>query len=509
MSDFTISPEFFLATAAQSRNIDANTISEFGIEGFILMEIAGYSTAMHLLKKYSAGDHGIFLCGKGNNAGDALVVARYLTQHGIKATLVFISGSNDLSDDTQKNLHLLESMAEKDTETAKLWDTTSWDDFDVHTKADFVIDGMLGTGLSSDLRGDFTKAVSWANESGLSIFAIDIPTGLHADSGHIMGDAIKADTTLTYGIQKQGFYLNKGYEHTGNIIFCELPFPNHLKNNCNTFLIHEEWASENKGDLPKHKYDGGVLYVIAGSKGLTGAAIMAAKSAWAEGLGAVILITPQGLLMPYEKNLPQIIKKTVGNDGDVYFKESHLDETLKITREKKGNVLIGPGLGREEGTLAFVQDFLSTFQGKVIIDADALYSLSKLDDIQKPDNSEWILTPHPGELKSLLNLNHTNDPDRLQAVRDYAHSKEVTLVSKGYPVIVGTKEGNDYLTSYDTRQFSRAGFGDVLAGKISAYWSLNNSALQSSVLGLLNGKLKIEQLKTQNSTKIPEPKELI
>ena len=509
MGDTSVPSKYILATAEQTRAIDAKTISEFGIEGFTLMEVAGYSTAMHLLGDLTEGDHGLFLCGKGNNAGDALVVARYLVQHGIKATIVFLSGTDDLSEDTQKNLKLLNTIKDKDPTIAGLSVLTSWNDFDVHTKKDFIIDGMLGTGLTSDLRGDYTKAVQWSNKSDAPTFAIDIPTGLHADTGKVMGSAVQATRTFTYGIQKQGLYLNDGYECSGEITFCDLPFPNFLKRDCNTFLINEEWIKPNQRELPKHKYDGGVLYVIAGSKGLTGAAIMAAQSAWSEGLGAVTLITPQDNLMPYEKNLPQIIKKTVGSNGDSHFKESHLEETLKITKEKKGTVLIGPGLGRDEETTSFVQGFLRKFNGKALIDADALFALSKMKDIQKPEESEWILTPHPGELSTLLSLGNIEDPERIEAVLKFTESKGVTMVSKGFPVVIGTKRGNAYLSSYNTRQFSRAGFGDVLAGKISAYWSLNNTPFKSAALGLLNGKKKIEQLKTERSTYIPEPADLI
>ncbi|MDZ7716000.1 MAG: NAD(P)H-hydrate dehydratase [Balneolaceae bacterium] len=509
MSDVTVPSEFILATAKQSQLVDAATIADFGIEGFTLMEIAGYSTAMHLLKDFTEDNHGIFLCGKGNNAGDALVVARYLIQHGIKATIVFLSGIDDLSDNTQKNLQLLKAIDEKDASAAELTIIPSWNNFDIHTKANFIIDGLLGTGLSSNLRGDYIKAVEWCNESELPVFAIDIPTGLHADSGEIMGSAIQTQKTFTYGIQKQGLYLNEGYACSGKIIFCELPFPNFLKQDCNTFLIDDKWIKPDARNLPKHKYEGGVLYVIAGSKGLTGAAIMAAKSAWNEGLGAVILITPQGNLMPYEENLPQIIKKTVGKDRDLHFKMDHLEETLNIVQEKNGAVLIGPGLGRDNDTVSFVQSFLKKFEGKVVLDADALFALSKMDEIQRPEKSDWILTPHPGELSTLLKLNETKDPGRIQAVQEFAQSKKITLVSKGFPVVVGTKDGNAYLTSYDTRQFSRAGFGDVLAGKISAYWALKNNALKSAALGLLNGKDKMETLGTENPTYTPEPADLI
>lgn len=509
MGSQNISPPYWIATAEQSQLIDADTIQNFGIDGFTLMEIAGAKTAQHLLEIGIEDQHGVFLCGKGNNAGDALVVARYLIQYNLKATIVFLSGIDDLSTDTHKNLTLLKKISENTPETDNLQIITSWQDFEPSVQADFIVDGMLGTGLSSDLRGDYRKAAVWANSSGYPIYAIDIPTGINADSGQVMGTAVKATVTYTYGIHKQGCFFDEGFDHSGTVIFCELPFPNYLKKNCSSYIIDRHWIKQNKKTQPRHKYEAGVLYIIAGSKGLTGAAVMAAQSAWAEGLGAVIIVCPDGNLMVYEKNLPQIIKKSVGSKNDAFFRDHHLDSVFRIVREKKGTVLIGPGLGREDGTITFTRQFLQQFHGKVIIDADALWALSQTDSWEKPTESEWILTPHPGELSTLAGSNLKKSIDRIDAVKKMASAQNITLVSKGLPVIIGTRNGDTYLTAYDTRQFSRAGFGDVLAGKIAAKWSLGYSALESSMLGLLNGKQKKDSILTNNPNHILEPKDLL
>jgi len=509
MSRPYIPPEFIIADSKQSRNIDSDTITKFGIDGFTLMEIAGSSTARHLLTKINRGGHGIFFCGKGNNAGDALVTARYLMHHQIKATLVFLSGTDDLSENALKNFLLVKKIVEKDPDNTQLNLIESWENFDLHAKADFLVDGMLGTGLNSELRNKYKNAVSWINENDIPTYSIDIPTGLNADTGQVMGKAVRATATFSYGVLKLGFYLNEGYRHTGEIYFCELPFPNYLKQNCSTFLIDNSWIKKQEQDLPKHKYDGGVLYILAGSKGLTGAAIMAAHSAWAEGLGAVILISPEGNLPIYEKNLPQIIKKEVGTAEDYHFKPDHLSKILNILREKKGTVLIGPGMGRAEETISFIQSFLEEFEGKTVIDADALFALAQMENWEKPSKSNWIITPHPGELSRLVNKKSITDPERIHLVKKMAQSKKINIVSKGFPVIVGTGNADTYLTSYDTRKFSRAGFGDILAGKISAYWSLGYSSFKSCALGLLNGKNKLDNLTEANKTHIPEPLDLI
>ncbi len=494
----------YLFNAAQSRDIDEQTINEIGIEGFTLMEIAGYSASQEILNTYPELSHGIYLCGKGNNAGDALVISRYLIQHDINASIVFLNGIDGLSPDTHKNFELLKKF---DPEN-KISIYDSWDDFSVQTSFDFIVDGMLGTGLDSNLRGDYQKAVQWANQQSRPVFSIDIPTGLHADTGEIMGKVIEADHTFTFGGRKQGFYLQDGPQHTGQVTYCELPFPNELKASCDTFLLDESWVPEHQSSLGVHKYDTGVLYIIAGSEGLTGAAVMAAKSAWAEGLGAVILVCPRGLLPVYEHNLPSIIKKPVGEQSDTYFSKEHLPDVSQIVGEKKGAVLIGPGLGRQDETVRFVIDYLSQNDRKTVIDADALWALAQSKEWKEFENKHWILTPHPGELVKLLEQDIKKDYKRLDLVRNFSAEHNVTTLSKGMPGMIATKNGDSYLTNYDTRYFARAGSGDVLAGKISAYLSLDYSPEYSCVQALLNGKKKLQTYLDSNRD-LPEPIDFI
>lgn len=503
-SPFSAPYDYYLLDAALSQKVDRQTIQEMGIDGFTLMEIAGSSAAKKLLLDEPTLSHGVYLCGKGNNGGDALVIARYLVQHNIEATVVFLSGTNDLSSDAEKNLQLLQNF---DSQNLVSY-ADSWKDFTPPKDYDFIIDGMLGTGLANEVRGTYAEAVEWANNQSVPVFSIDIPTGLHADSGNILGCSINADRTFAFGSRKVGFYLEAGPNKTGEIDYCELPFPNQYKDECSKYLLDEQWVSMNDPVPGKHKYDLGVLYIVAGSEGLTGAAIMAAQSAWAEGLGAVILICPRAILPIYEQNLPSIIKKPVGNRNDYFFKEKHTSDVLSIIKEKEGTVLLGPGLGREEKTLHFVAEFISQNKTDTVIDADGLWCLSQLKDWKKPKQSNWVLTPHPGELKKLTQKDIIDDAQRLDIVQKYAPEHDVTVLSKGMPGIVGTPTGKCYLTNYNTRYFARAGSGDVLAGKVSAYVTLGYSPDHSCAMGLLHGKQKLNNfLKHQQG--LPQPKDFI
>ncbi|WP_372636596.1 NAD(P)H-hydrate dehydratase [Fodinibius sp.] len=493
-----------LLTAQQSRDIDRKTIKEMGIDGFTLMEIAGSSAAKAILSGRAGLSHGLYLCGKGNNAGDALVVGRYLMQHNIAATLVFLSGTGDLSADAEKNLELLRRFDSRNQLTI----FESWEDFDQTGTWDFIIDGMLGTGLDSELRGDYLKGVHWANKQSAPVLSMDIPTGLHADTGEAMGACIRAEQTFAFGGRKQGHYLEEGPAKTGEITYCELPFPNHYKASCNTFLLDESWVERPPAQPGRHKYASGVLYIIAGSEGLTGAAILAAQSAWAEGLGAVIIVCPRGLLSVYEHNLPSIIKKPVGDATDDHFKPKHLSRTLEIIGEKEGAVLLGPGLGRHEETASFVSRFLSRNSRNTVIDADALWALARSRQWNKPDNTQWILTPHPGELSRFADHPITNDYQRLHFVQEVSSDHQITILSKGMPGIIGTSSGMCYVTNYNTQYFARAGNGDVLAGKVGAYLAFDRTPDASCAEGLLQGKEKLDRY-LETAQGLPEPGDFI
>lgn len=494
----------YLLTAPLSRQIDQRTIKETGIDSFTLMEIAGFSAARSIRSNNPELSHGLYFCGKGNNGGDALVVARYLLQHDITATVVFVSGTESLSPDAKQNFKLLQKFGSAQTLTIR----KGWDEVDLDFSYDFVVDGMLGTGLDSDVRGDYVDAVKWTNEQAAKTFAMDIPTGLHADTGRIMGTAVQADQTFAFGGQKQGFYLNDGPSSTGKITYCELPFPNRYKSECQTFLLDQSWVQAKPQQPGHHKYASGVLYIIAGSEGLTGAAVLAAKSAWAEGLGAVILITPRGLLSVYEHNLPSIIKKPVGESSDNHFTKDHLPEVLQIVQTKKGAVLLGPGLGRKEETTLFTNHFLAQNTKDIVIDADGLWSLAQSDQWNKPEQSQWVLTPHPGELNRLGDKVVEDSYERLNFARKLSSAHKITVLSKGEPGIIGTSSGKCYLTNYNTRYFARAGCGDVLAGKVGAHLALGNNPENSCAQALLNGKRKLDQY-LQDATDLPEPKNFI
>lgn len=485
-----------LTTRDQSRQLDEDSIQSFGIESSILMEIAGKKAA-HVIRTHTGDNsNGIYVCGKGNNAGDAFVAARYLSeQAGHSVTLWLVAGDN-LSPDAERNYRLLKKLSEHDAQISihDEAERISWQDFD------YAVDGMIGTGLTSELRQPMYEITEALNSSGLTTFSMDIPTGLNCDTGEILGTSVRADYTITFGTNKVGFYLQNGTSVTGSVILAELPFPNYLRRH-RAVLINEDLKEElqTPASNAAHKYAKGTVHIIAGSEGMTGAAIMAAKSAWNAGAGAVILYAPKGLLPVYEQTLPQIIKIPVGEEGDKMFTPNCVKPILEKIQDKEGVALIGPGVGLANETQDFVFKILQKTDQPAILDADGLSVWKKCRDI---DKSQWILTPHPGELNKYFGVDNTSQSNRFSKVEKLSIDHNCRILSKGYPTIFATPSGQLFVTGYDTRLFSRAGFGDVLAGTIAGKLAVSTVTDYAVTDALLSNFLSI-----QNNHE-PEPSDI-
>lgn len=461
------------------------------------MEIAGLKASEIIRHHVKEKSSGLYVCGKGNNAGDAFVIARYCSElSGHPITVLLAAGDEDLSPDAEKYLNLLKKLADQNESI----NIVKQNEQQLFESADYIVDGMIGTGLSSDIREPFLTCIKMANSSSTITFSLDIPTGLHCDSGLILGECIQADHTITFGTNKIGFYLNMGTSVTGEVHLADLPFPEHLRQNSAT-LINDELAAELSQSAQKaeHKYQKGIVHVVAGSAGMTGAAIMSAKSAWKAGAGAVILYTPGGLLSIYEQTLPEIIKVPVGTKNSLYYETDHAKQILNKIKEKPGTVLLGPGLGKTDETKALVRQLLDNLEQPVILDADGL---SDWRHLKKRDKSNWIITPHIGELKNSMGINFQNDAERLQEIRKIADKHNTTVVSKGYPTLVASASYGNFITGYDTRIFAKAGFGDVLAGTIAGKLAVNKNLIESVLAAMLHN------LKHALRSADPEPRDI-
>lgn len=505
--------------ASEIRKLDEATIRETGIPADVLMEVAGFQAARQIMGRQNGEKRGLIVCGKGNNAGDALVVARYLARNGYHLTLFFAGGKDGLSPDAAANYERLKKSVpdfgilngdSSNSDHGVIIETGSLSAVD-HRDLDFAVDGLFGTGLNKEIRGPYRDAIAFLNNLDRPVYAMDIPSGLDADTGEVYGVVVEAAVTCTFGGYKHGFYTPEGFRCCGEIILCELPFPVHRYPSEKTTLIHPGLTPVPKmgKNTGRHKYERGIVYIIGGSPGLTGAPVLSARSAWQSGPGAVVVITPEGLLPVFEKNLTEQVKKPVGTADDVTFGSSHTGPVLDIIHEKPGVVLLGPGIGRNNETVVFVNEIIRRAEVPLVIDADGLWCLSQTGALPV-FGQKTVLTPHPGELQQLCGKPSKTSMDRLEQAKGISADTGAIVAAKGCPVYLTGSASGTFMTGYDTTVFGRAGFGDVLAGKIAAAISLGHEPDAAVIYALLDGINKYQNTVTSDSSEtIPGPSDIL
>jgi len=496
---------FGLYGARGSRELDRATIEDFGIPGESLMEIAGTRAADWIQQYELPNAQGIILAGKGNNGGDAYVVARLLHEYGIQVQVFSLVQVSSLTADARLNAqrwlslggeitvivdadeeknkaHLekikVERVKKSLNKSAKTYFSKAL------ATADFIVDGLLGIGINGPVSTSLEQIVSLVNKAAnadmIHKYALDIPSGLHPDTGRCMGSAISADYTFCFGGIKPGYFLEDGPTFCGQIIRCELPIPSSYKV-AHQFIIDEDWVQRVQGldaltrEHRAHKYSQGVIYIISGASGMTGATIYAAKSAWAQGAGAVQIICPRGLMNLYDYHLPEMVKVGIGSETDTELGYNHTPEILSALSKKDGLCVVGPGLGRTEQAMKLTQCLLEEYRGPLLLDADAMYALSPSILEKRPREQKLVMSPHKGEFAHLFSVlfpDHeqelSSESVRIEWAEQIAKKYGIWIVSKGLPTAICTPEGFSYWTQYDTTLFNRTGFGDVLSGAMAA-----------------------------------------
>lgn len=487
-----------------ARALDHNTIHTFGMPARILMEVAGAAAAAEIGRRTSTDQPVIVLCGKGNNAGDGLVVARYLACDGYDVRVWLCAQPDSSADAMAINLALLEKLVRERPYNLQInpYDPAL---FQIPING-IIIDALLGTGLTSDIREPFASIIRRVNATDVPVYALDIPTGLDPDTGLILGQAIRAQVTLCMGTLKLGLYLQDGPNLRGEVVRIDLGFPPHLHEDVKTWLIDPSWVRQHAtpARLRSHKYDQDVVYILGGSSGLTGAVVLAARAAWATGVGAVIVIAPAATIPALEKHLIHEIKIGIGSAGTNFFTPEHAPTVLQRIAKRPGTMLMGPGMGSEPETAEFVKAILDGFTGQLVVDADALRMIPAGHIFSGPT----ILTPHPGELNAMVKSVSEQTEVRLQKAHQLAADTGSTVLSKGMPVVICDKNGHSLITGYETRYFTRAGFGDILAGKTAGFFAQSGEHNVSCIRALLDGKEKLEKTLLRGVTN-PEPLDLI
>jgi len=496
-----------VSTAREMIEIDRATIAA-GVPGLELMERAGEVMAemvMDFLHEHSDHDHGpgcshhshgeatapdsagvgvLVICGKGNNGGDGLVVARMLAEADCPASVLLLAQPSELSADSQTNFELLPAEV-----TVFMPEPEDWAEAftELAETADMVVDGILGTGTLLPLRGPYIDLIRNINDAGVPCLALDIPSGVAGDDGQVNPVAVAADMTVTVGLPKRGLLLAPGRDFAGDVEVVDIGFAEEV---CEAHTPDVHWLPRHEylGLLPSrtsvsHKYKYGSLLVVAGSRAYGGAAVLAGMGALRSGAGLVSLVVPGGLETATRVSLPEVLTNAVPETDNGTI--APLDEAVYEAFSRGVQALaVGPGLSDNPETDQWVCDLMASQDNPVVLDADGLNAFARLDRAPTFASPEVILTPHAGEFARLIGLTSAEvELRRFELVPEYATRWNVVLMLKGAPSIIGTPDGRVFINASGDDALARAGSGDVLTGLLGGLLAQGLSALDAALLG--------------------------
>lgn len=489
-----------IVTSEEMRKIDNETIKKFRISSTALMERAGRAVATKIREMFdqsigSCGQSVVVVSGTGNNGGDGIVAARNLHEWGWDVR-VFICGKQDgLSPECNKQYE----KAKKQGLKIEFLRRITGKDLD----GSVIVDAMLGTGLSRQVTGDHASVISSINASQATVVAVDIPSGISADTGQIMGEAVKADYTVTFGLPKRGHFLYPGAEYSGKLFIEDIGFPDELlrSEDISAGLLGKREMSLLLPERPRysHKGDYGHVLIVAGSREKTGAAFMCARSCLTTGAGLVTIGIPETLVSAFQSRVTEEMILALPDKGDGTLSSDASEQILDFMYEKADILAIGPGLTVTDDVIALMYKIAGTATAPMVIDADAINALSKRNDMINlllNAKAPVILTPHTGEMarllkksevgsqKSEVELRKQIETNRINTAVSFAKETGTCLVLKGVPTIIATPEGNIFINTTGNPGMAKAGSGDVLTGMISAFLGQNLNPEDASKLGV-------------------------
>lgn len=467
-------------TGAQMAEIDRQAIEGLGQPVLLLMENAGRSVVLTLQRHIARLSERkvVVVAGKGNNGGDGLVAARHLLNLGarVRCFIVGASKPEELTEATQAQVRfIVESglgvveFLPDEASLAALEEALAW--------GEVIIDALFGVGVRGPLREPYARAVELINnaraaDKAKKVVAVDLPSGLEADTGHVHGPCVRADITVTMALPKLGLLLYPGRDYVGELEVAEVGYPRSIiaRYDSKLELIDKAFVA---AKLPprraySHKGTYGKVLVVAGSRGYTGAATLTALAALRVGAGLVTLGIPESLNPILETKATEVITRPLAEvEGRGALAQAALDEILELLKDQ--DVLaLGPGLGRHPETAALVKALLRATERPTVLDADGINVLADEPEVLKEAKAPLILTPHPGELSRLIKREiKAIEADRVGTAREFAAEFQVVLVLKGVPTVIALPDGFIYLNSTGNSGLASGGSGDVLTGMIA------------------------------------------
>jgi hydroxyethylthiazole kinase-like uncharacterized protein yjeF len=476
-----------LVTAEMMREMDRIAIQERNIPSIELMENAALGVAEKVLREsvHHPLKRGLIVCGRGNNGGDGIAVARLLASEGLRLILVLLCKGAELKGDPAINFERLPpEVLLREVETPEDLDRA----FEALDEVDFIVDAILGTGMTGEITGLPRKAIELINAIDKPVFAVDIPTGVNADTGAILGDAVRADFTATFGMPKVGLYLYPGADCAGEITVIDIGIPDDVIDSFTYPIqtIEPSWASESvkPRDRNSHKVDYGRLLVAAGKTGMLGAAYMVCQGALRAGVG---LVTAAVIAQDYPILATKLVEgmtRPVSTGPAGTFHPASIDNMTDLL-DTADALAVGPGIGTEAEVVEFLNRLLSSYKGPVVIDADGIKNLRGMENLVRDRDVPGVITPHPGEFTALTGIPKEQIlADRVKAASDLSRSLNTTVVLKGARTVIAEPGGNARLNLTGNPGMASGGSGDVLTGIIAGLIAQGYAPFDAACLGV-------------------------
>jgi len=471
-----------LPTPREMARWDDLAIREAGIMGEILMENASREALRVLCAEGPdlSGAFALFLAGSGNNGGDAFALARHASDLGAKCLVLHTRGLKEYKGETLYHSRLCTGCG---VETARLG---AQEEADL-PQPDIVVDGLLGTGFSGELRKDYLDWIRWINRLGEKAFvlSLDIPSGMNGETGRVGSDAVRADSTVTFGACKQGLFFPEAREYTGELHIAPIGIPGWIRerNPPALFGLNEEVFRHFPRPRPSmHKGRAGHVLIIGGSPGLTGAPALAGLGALHSGAGLVTIAAPADICGQVRQGWPEIMSIPL-QPGDAWCEDSFSE--LKKHLPRFDAVVLGPGLGRDKGAIDLVRTYLRQTCLTTVFDADALFALSQDRNLINNLSRDDVLTPHPGEMARLLQTGtETIQSERIESARSASRETGCSIVLKGAGSVVSHPELSDRISPFASANLAVGGSGDILAGIIGSLIARGVPSFEAACLGV-------------------------
>lgn len=481
----------YLVTGSQMKEIDRYAIHEVGIPSLVLMERAALAvaeTVEELISEErgeSGGERAMDLhiwsvCGTGNNGADGVAAARILYNKGYKVTIILAGSPQQGTEEFRLQCRIAENMGIQLVE---------WKDF-LPGRCDILIDAVFGVGLSRPVEGEYREVLRMMQEVGAGrVVAVDMPSGIHSDNGQVMGTAVRADVTVTFGYRKLGSVLYPGRDHCGRVRVCDIGFPAGSLAALKDGEPAVTYGPEDLSRIPRrpgysNKGTFGKVLVVAGSENMGGAAYLSALAAYRMGAGLVKIMTACENRQMMQQLLPEAVLSTY-QPGEMTEEPEVFHEKVEKECAWADVIVLGPGIGQGAGVGELMREFLMNAYVPMILDADGLNAVARYPELTQYFTENIIVTPHMGEMARLTGTSIEElRQDIVSAAAGYSQRHGIICVLKDAATVVCGRDGQVYVNTSGNSCMAKAGSGDVLTGVIAGLLAQGEEPWDAAALGV-------------------------